>query len=212
MSVGTSTRRTGRRIPRDEKARITRESLFAAACKVVAAEGYASASIAKIADTAGVAHGTFYNYFADRQALFDELLPYEGRLMLSAIEKTAAKAAPGIARELARFDSFLRYVAESEGFYRLLYEAEVFAPSAHRIHMDNIVSGYQRSLKRGIEAGYVVKLSDDEINSVIYHLLGMRAYAAMQIHYEKSPEKRELIIEATMRIYERIFRMSLLME
>ncbi|MFT4247621.1 MAG: TetR/AcrR family transcriptional regulator [Pseudomonas sp.] len=212
MSTGLSIRRTARRIPRDEKARITREGLIAAGCKVVAAEGYAPATIAKIADAAGVAHGTFYNYFEDRQALFEELLPYEGKRMLAAIEKAAIDARPGIARELVRFNTFLDYVAESEGFYRVLYEAEVFAPNAHRIHIDTIVSGYRRSLRRGVEEGHVAELTDAEIDSVIYHLLGMRAYAAMQIHYEKNPDARKRIIENSMRIYDRILRMSLLMK
>ncbi|MGV1768438.1 TetR/AcrR family transcriptional regulator [Rhizobium rhizogenes] len=204
-------RRVRHRLSRDEKARLTRESLLSAGCKVVAAEGYASASIAKIAETARVAHGTFYNYFVDRQALFDELLPYEGMRMLGTIEKAARKARPGVARELARFNAFLHYVAENNGFYRVLYEAEVFAPDAHRIHMANIVSGYRRSIKRGIAGGYIALLTDDRIDCIIYQLLGMRAYAAMQIHYEKDISRRAVIIENSLYIYERIIRTGLLM-
>ncbi|MFK3780096.1 TetR/AcrR family transcriptional regulator [Agrobacterium sp. NPDC089420] len=210
MNDERSNRRFGRRLSRDEKAKLTRESLLSAGCKVVAAEGYASASIAKIADTAGVAHGTFYNYFFDRQALFDELLPYEGLRMLAVIEEEARKSAPGMARELARFNAFLDYLVKNEGFYRILYEAEVFAPEAHRIHMDNIVSGYRRSIKRGIVTGHIALLSDDKIDCIIYQLLGMRAYAAMQIHYEPDEGRRELIIENSVYIYERIIRASLL--
>ncbi|WP_206914837.1 TetR/AcrR family transcriptional regulator [Agrobacterium sp. OT33] len=205
-------RRGERRLSRDEKAKLTRESLLAAACKVVAAEGYSSASIAKIADTAGVAQGTFYNYFADRQALFDELLPYEGLRMLTTVEATARKSAPGLLRELTRFNEFLRYVADNDGFYRVLYEAEVFAPAAHRIHIANIVSGYRRSLKRGIAAGLLTDLTDDQIDCIIYQLLGMRAYSAMQIHYEKDAGKRARIIEDAMYVYERIIRASLLVD
>jgi len=71
---------------------VTRDSLLNAGCTVVAAEGYAAASIAKIADLAGVAHGTFYNYFDDCQTLFDELLPYEGLRMRERIEEIARPA------------------------------------------------------------------------------------------------------------------------
>ncbi|ATN37412.1 hypothetical protein ACO34A_26965 (plasmid) [Rhizobium sp. ACO-34A] len=210
MNKGLLNKRGVRRLSRDEKARFTRESLLAAGCKVIAAEGYVSASITKIAETAGVAQGTFYNYFIDRQALFDEILPYEGLRMLTAIEQEARKSAPGLERELTRFNAFLRYVAENDGFYRVLYEAEIFAPEAHRIHMDNIVSGYRRSLKRGIAAGRIPLLSDEKIDCIIYQLLGMRAYAAMQIHYEKNADHRIRIIEDSMDIYERIIRATLL--
>ncbi|URK86245.1 TetR/AcrR family transcriptional regulator (plasmid) [Rhizobium sp. RCAM05350] len=185
---------------------------MAAGCKVVAAEGYASASIAKIAETAGVAQGTFYNYFIDRQALFDELLPYEGIRMLTAVEEAARKSPPGLARELTRFNEFLRYVADNEGFYRVLYEAEVFAPDAHRIHVANIVSGYRRSLKRGMSSGHVATLTDDQIDCIVYQLLGMRAYSTMQIHYETNSNCKARIIEDPMYIYERIIRASLLID
>ncbi|MGE3594128.1 MAG: TetR/AcrR family transcriptional regulator [Dehalococcoidia bacterium] len=50
-----------------------------AAADVVGEEGYTAASIAKITARAGVAHGTFYSYFDDRQQLFDVLLPFVGR-------------------------------------------------------------------------------------------------------------------------------------
>lgn len=212
MVKGLLNRRGERRLSRDEKAKLTRESLLAAGCKVVAAEGYASASIAKIAETAGVAQGTFYNYFIDRQALFDELLPYEGVRMLMTIEEAARKSPPGLSRELTRFNEFLRYVADNDGFYRVLYEAEVFAPDAHRIHVANIVSGYRRSLKRGMSAGHVADLTDDQIDCIVYQLLGMRAYSAMQIHYEKTASRRTRIIDDAMYIYERIIRASLLID
>ncbi|AMD56795.1 hypothetical protein AWN88_00465 [Agrobacterium tumefaciens] len=199
-----------RRLSRDEKAKVTRESLLAAGARVIAAEGYVSASITKIAETAGVAQGTFYNYFIDRQALFDEILPYEGIRMLNAIEQEARKTEPGVERELMRFNAFLRYVADNDGFYRVLYEAEIFAPEAHRVHMDNIISGYRRSLKRAIAAGRIALLADEKIDCIIYQLLGMRAYAAMQIHYERDNERRAKIIEDSMYVYSRIIRATLL--
>ena len=103
-----------RRLSREEKARLTRGSLLNAGCAVVASEGYAAASIARIADRAGVAHGTFYNYYEDRQALFDELLPYEGLRMRESIEKVARRVPSGTEREIARFEAFLNYVERSK--------------------------------------------------------------------------------------------------
>lgn len=203
-------RRRSRRPTRDEKAKLTRESLLAAGCQVVAAEGYASASIAKIADTAGVAHGTFYNYFIDRQALFDELLPYNGMRMIEAIEEAARACPPGLERELKRFEAFLQYVATNAGFYRVLYEAEVFAPEAHRVHIANIVAGYRRSIKRSIAGGHMVLLSDDKVDCLIYQLLGVRAYAAMQIHHEEDAGRRARIIEDSKDIYSRLLTAGLL--
>lgn len=206
----TIPRRTPRpKLTRDEKARLTRENLLASGCQVVGTEGYSSASIARIADGAGVAHGTFYNYFDDRQALFDELLPYEGLRMRDFIE-TAVRATPrGIAREHARFRAFLDYVAANPGFYRVLYEAEIFAPHAHQRHMETIVAGYRRSFSRAIDEGHIRSLSDLELESLIYQLLGMRAYAAMQIVHATAASRAEVIASAS-KLYELLLGPGLL--
>lgn len=198
-----------RRLSRDEKARLTRESLLGAGYRVVAADGYAAASIAKIAETAGVAHGTFYNYFLDRQELFDQILPYEGLQMREKVEQAARKAPAGMEREYARFEAFLDYVASNDGFYRVLYEAEIFAVEAHRAHMENIVSGYKRTFGRAMTEGRMRRLDDCELECLIYQILGMRAYAAMQIHSAESPEKKLRIKRAAVEMYRLLLSHSL---
>ena len=52
-----------RRMSREEKARDTYQRILEAAARTVGEDGYADASVAKITRLAGVAQGTFYNYF-----------------------------------------------------------------------------------------------------------------------------------------------------
>lgn len=189
------------RLSREEKARTTRDSLLNAGCAIVAAEGYAAASIAKIADAAGVAHGTFYNYFEDRQTLFDELLPFEGLRMRGRIEEIAQNAAPGLDRELLRFEAFLNYVIENEGFYRVLYEAEIFAPAAHLAHMNNIVEGYKGTFRRAIANGQMRDVEPFRIECLIYQMLGIRAYSAMQIHLVSDRAEKLKVRDAAIESY-----------
>jgi AcrR family transcriptional regulator len=56
------------------KARGTRESLLAAARAIFARDGFVDARIGDIAAAAGVSHGTFYTYFASKEAIFRELV------------------------------------------------------------------------------------------------------------------------------------------
>lgn len=198
-----------RRPSREEKARLTRGSLLSAGCAVVAAEGYAAAAVAKIADQAGVAHGTFYNYFEDRQALFDELLPYEGLRMREAIERIARKVPAGAEREVARFAAFLNYVIENDGFYRILYESEIFAPKAHSAHMANIVEGYRRTFDRAMREGWMRRLDPRQVDCLIYQFLGIRAYSAMQIHYAPDMTARLAIRDAAVETYRLLTSASL---
>ncbi len=81
----------------------TREAILAAAEAVFSERGFAGARMEDIAERAGVAVGTLYNYFDDRRALLDAVL-------LSVLEGLSSQlASPGAAGEgplearLARF-------------------------------------------------------------------------------------------------------------
>jgi len=67
-----------------KKAR-TRQVLLDSALEVLAEQGEGF-NIADLAGRAGVSHGTFYNYFADREQLIDALVPH-------VVESFAARAA-----------------------------------------------------------------------------------------------------------------------
>ncbi|RAH98468.1 TetR/AcrR family transcriptional regulator [Acuticoccus sediminis] len=171
---------------------------MAAAARVVGRYGYAATSIARVTEEAGVAHGTFYNYFEDRQALFDSLLPEVGRAMTDDIVAQIADASSGLEREVARFRAYCRYLQQNPGFYRILYEAEVFAPKAHEAHIQRITEGYVRSLSRAMEAGDIPEMPADELEAVVTVLLGARAYIAMR--YIKSGTVPQAALDAYTRL------------
>lgn len=167
-------------LSRGEKAQQTYRKLMDAAAEIVGEMGYAATSIARVTEAAGVAHGTFYNYFKDRQGLFDVLLPYVGERMTDQITADLTHIGNGIDREIARFRAYCGYLETNPGFYRILYEAEVFAPIAHAAHIQRLSDGYRRALRRAIAAGAMRPMSDDEMTAIIAILLGARAYIAMQ--------------------------------
>ncbi len=178
--AATAKTRRSRRKTREEKARETYLRILEATAQVVGEDGYADASISKITRLAGIAQGTFYNYFESRQAVFDALLPYMGEQMLAFIRTAVPRETRGAARELARLEAFFAYVNANPTFYRILYEAEVFAPEAHRRHFRLLVKGYRAAFKRAVEQGEIAGYSDEELEAVIYVLLAGRAYLAMR--------------------------------
>lgn len=175
-----------KKLNREEKALVTYEKLISAAAQVIGELGYAATTIAKVTETAGVAQGTFYNYFEDRQQLFNKVLPQVGHQMTDEIA-TAVKDQPdGPNREVDRFRAYCGFLQRNRGFYRILYEAEVFAPIAHKEHMDYISNGYYRALKRSFSANQSAALTDEETKVVVAMLLGARAYVAMQFINESA--------------------------
>lgn len=62
------------RLTREQSQALTREKLLSSAREVVAREGYASATVERIADEAGFSKGAFYSNFANKEEIFLELL------------------------------------------------------------------------------------------------------------------------------------------
>ncbi len=173
---------------RAERGEQIRNALLDAAGEVVGELGYQDASVARITMRAGVAQGTFYNYFKSRQDLFDELLPRMGQAMLAYIRDNVDVGIGGAERERQRFAAYLHYLRDNPGFYRVLYQAETLAPQAHRDHIDNVVSGYVRGLKRSWNRGEMPAYDAEEIEAIAYILTAIRDYFSMRYGREMCDE------------------------
>jgi len=192
-----------KKLTREEKSKQTYEALMASAAEVVGARGYAATSVAKVTEMAGVSQGTFYNYFDDRQTLFDSLLPYVGTNMIHEIAAEVPRAAQGWKREVERFRAYCHFLGRNPGFYRILYEAEIFAPKAHADHMKRMSEGLRRSFLRSIECGDMKKVDGEELDAIVFALLGARAYVAM--NYGKGTEIPESAIAGYARLVRGLF-------
>ncbi len=92
--------------PRTNKSRTeaTRAALITAARRLFSEKGYAETSTPEIVKAAGVTRGALYHHFADKQALFREVVTEDYIAVADEITKTA-KAAPGSAIEALRLGS-----------------------------------------------------------------------------------------------------------
>src|SRR5437762_12526779 len=111
------------KLNRVERNAWTKQKIFEAATKVVGKYGYAEASVARITEQAGVAQGTFYNHFVNRQELLDQLLPKIGIDMVRFIrDRTGTGHAAR--QEIERFSAFFDFIREVPEFLRILNEAQ----------------------------------------------------------------------------------------
>lgn len=179
----TAKRPAKRNLTRAEKTEVTQRALYDAAVKVVGRSGYVDASIAKITQEADVAQGTFYNYFSSQQELFDQLLPLIGQRLVDRIREARAQYPDAVERERIGFETFFDFLLDVPEFYRLLTEAETFAPEAHRAHTENMAAGYVRALKRLQAEGWLKDFREQDFEPIGYMLIGMRHYLAMRYSY-----------------------------
>ncbi|WP_442603386.1 TetR/AcrR family transcriptional regulator [Paenibacillus sp. KN14-4R] len=75
---------------REEKKRITREKIIQTAMNLFAEQGYEETTVHQITEQAGVAKGTFFNYFACKEDIFCDI-----QIMFAVEEVRIIKDKPG---------------------------------------------------------------------------------------------------------------------
>lgn len=157
--------------PIDPDAR--RAQLVAAAREVFARKGYHTAGVSDIIDTAGVARGTFYNYFESKRQIFQAVLAELMDAVAHAVEPidVSAPIAPQVLDNLRRVVALLNDMGDGA---RILFAdaanidaegtetlAEFYGAARFRI---------ERALRSGQELGVV---RDCDVALTASCLLGM---------------------------------------
>lgn len=187
---------------RDARGKMIREALFKAAAEVVGEHGYQEASISMITQRAGVAQGTFYNHFESRQDILDQLLPALGREMMQHIAKCSKKGKTSLEREEAGFKGFFSFLKQNPHFFRILNEAESFAPNAYRAHMEHVMTGYQRFLGGACLKQETQTFDERELQVVVLVLMAARSYIAWRFLNEEG--KSENIPDWVVKAYRKL--------
>lgn len=172
----TSASPAKRRPNRAEKAEATRNALFEAAIEVVGEYGYAGTSIARITERAGVAQGTFYNYFESRQDLLDQLLPAISQQLHVHIRERVLAADSAVERERARISAFFEFLERAPHLFKILSEGPVQAPEGFRRHLQQQTESYRRAMKYELDRGNLRITDPNEIEVVTHMLLSAREY------------------------------------
>jgi len=170
------------KLNRVERNAWTKRKIFDAATRIVGKYGYAEASVARITEQAGVAQGTFYNHFENRQQLLDQLLPKIGLDMVRFIRERTGTA-HAARQEIERFGAFFDFIREVPEFLRILNEAEFFAPTGYQKHLDNVSTAYVRIFRRARQAGTIEGFSDEEFEAIVHMFMGARGYLSRRYSY-----------------------------
>src|SRR5690349_12762068 len=132
MNSSSSTERGPHRL-RDRIRKETERSVLAAAEEVFAAEGLHQASMAQIAERAGVAVGTLYNHFKDRDALLKVLLEERRKDMYERIDRRRAEVAkePFQKQLEALLRAIVEHFEEHRSFLHVVFLSEHQSGAEH---------------------------------------------------------------------------------
>lgn len=186
---------------RTERSTLIRQALFTAATEVVGEVGYEQASITLITQRAGVAQGTFYLHFQSRQDILDQLLPALGRDMLDHVRRGARKGSTLAEREELGFRGFFSFLKQSPHFFRILNEAESFAPKGYKEHLELVSAGYIRFLSHAQEDGELPGFEPRDFEVVAFMLMAARSYLAWRFAHggTRKDDIEEWVVQAYMK-------------
>ncbi|GAB2986597.1 TetR/AcrR family transcriptional regulator [Nocardioides montaniterrae] len=112
-------------------ARADREAqILLVAGEVFAERGAALASVAEIAERAGISKPLIYNYFGSREGLLSAALTYAAEVIVEEIERTAALGEVGFARALVTLDGMFVLLADRPWMWRLVNDPTLAAAGA----------------------------------------------------------------------------------
>jgi AcrR family transcriptional regulator len=142
-------------VKRQARAERTRGTLLRAARQVFEERGFLDAKISEICDRAGVAYGSFYTHFADKEAIFAELIDemLEGLL---AVMRAEPLHGDGPAARIARANrAYLRAYRRNARLMAVFEQVATFSPAMRATYLrawgvfydrqERAIRGWQRA-------------------------------------------------------------------
>ncbi len=184
--------------PKSERGKATLEKLRKAAEVVFAKKGYAGTRIQDITKEAGVAVGSFYVYFRNKQGIFRYILDS----ISHNIRKESAIAIQGLEKrydiEKAGAAAYMRYAVRNPSLFTILTESLYADPEFYQKYYDTFSSRYVARMKKAQEKG---ELKDVNLEVAAYFIMGFLSYwSSKRALFDKAKEITEQEIDDMMKI------------
>ena len=176
----------------------TRRRLVDAGTRLFAEGGLHGATSHEIARAAGVAAGTFYLHFKDKEALFREVV-FEAAARLRERTERAAEAAPDLEGAVrARNVELLAFAEENRSLVQILFGRNHEAAGVGVDVLEFLAGGIEQSLRARENAGLLGPGVDPAVAAQA--LVGLRARVLAWWAEQPGRIPREAVIESLTRV------------
>jgi len=173
-------RRAGARGPY-AKSSETRERILAAAYEVAGEWGIHRASVARIAERAGVAVGNLHYHFGSRDELLCQVMEWRVAELRERVEAAMPEDGTALEREEAAFRAYLAYVRRNPFHVRLAEELRLHQPELYQRAISVWLEMWREGLERGVARGELRVMDEQEIATTAHFLLGARYFLDQMI-------------------------------
>jgi AcrR family transcriptional regulator len=191
----SSTLPAERSVPPTARGQRTRQKLLQAAETVFGEKGYEHASIADITREGGVALGTFYVYFPDKQSIFVEVVDGLGARLRRLIAESVEGLEDRLEVEREGLRVFFQFASGHRSLYRIVRQAEFVDEACYRRYYDRFAEGYVEGLRRAMKAGQVRPLDPE---TVAYCLMGIGDFLGMRWVLWDGKAEQERVLDTAM--------------
>jgi len=174
---------------------------------IIAESGFSAATITRITDHAGIALGTFYNYFESPEVIFAELVVDYGKRLRDSVRAALPDNGDFFAREEAAFRAWFRFLHQHPFFLKVLNEAEIFSPPAFEAYFEAITQGYRTVLTKAAAAGQIRQLDQLEIETITLMLMAQRTFYGLRL--KSAIDRKGNIDQRIVEIYLDLLRRAL---
>jgi AcrR family transcriptional regulator len=183
---------------KEQWAAMMKESLHRAVVRVLIEEGWQGLTMERVTQAAGMAKGTLYNYFKDK----DELLRYAVQSSLDPLDEEIDKVLGSGARPDEKLKAavlcVLKYFDENRAFFRVLLDPELSGPRMHprgRDRQQVLIMKISRVYEEGVKQGLFRPLPADKAAAMLV-MSSMALVMGRMRKDEKTPVEQEAALHA----------------
>ena len=179
---------------RERSRRETRRRLIEAGKKLFASRGFARTRATDISREAGVAVGTLYVHFTDKEALLREIL-FQGFAEMHAVVRRIADTKYATVRESERAhaEALVGYAAEDPALFQVLFSTEVTTTAAGAELLEFVTAHQEERLREGMAEGYFRADLDPAVAA--HAVIGMLIQVLHWWTQDPSRAPREVVID-----------------
>ena len=172
----------------------TRRRLIEAGKKLFARRGFARTRATDISREAGVAVGTLYVHFTDKEALLREIL-FQGFGEMHAVVRRIAdtKYATVPESERAHAEALVGYAAEHPALFQIMFSTEVASTAAGAELLKFVTAHQEERLREGMAEGYFRADLDPAVAA--HAVIGMLIQVLHWWTQDPSRAPREVVID-----------------
>jgi len=149
---------------------VTKRIIYIAVINIINDEGYASVTMDKVAEVAGIAKGTIYAYFKNKEELMREVFEDSLHPLTETIDDILLGNKSPEEKLSDMATAMLKYFDENDKFFRIMmYERELMQLERERFLDDRYYGAIEkltRVIEDGIELGKFRKLAPKKVATI----------------------------------------------